>query len=279
MSSNDLGHSTMRGVWAHVLLGVPALVAIGVVYLAGPGSPLPALPSVARATPMGPPAAPALALNCPLVWIKGPARGQGFFLSQFEITNAQYIEFVRATGYDGSDHPSSKATEAFLAHVKDGVCPPELLDHPACNLNWHHAVAFCEWLAAESGVPVRLPTDAEWQWAASGREGRAYPWGDRWDPTRCNWGDNTGGDRFGLEDDWSASAPVGSFPTGATPEGVQDMAGNIWEWTTEGHLRGGPWCLDPGMMRCDRIGDEGVDQANDKFGFRILVERPAVLES
>lgn len=230
-------------------------------------------------TPRGTcPPSPGLALDIELVLIEGRDPDESCFFSRFEITNAQYLEFVHATGYDGSEHPSSKVTEPFLAQVVDGHCPPDQLDHPVSNLNWHHAVAFCEWLSAESGAVVRLPTDAEWEWAASGPEHRVYPWGDEWDPARCNWGDSSGGDRFGLWDGYRASAPVGSFPRGATPQGLEDMAGNIWEWTQEGHLRGGPWCLDPEMMRCDLVADEGVDQANDKFGFRILVE-PAPAEA
>lgn len=273
-----------------VLLVGPALVAVGVVALTD-GPVVLVAGAVASGEPGGraaggsgldagdgAPEAPRVGLEIDLVWIPGPARRwaglgrPGVFVSRFEITNAQYLEFVRATGYDGSEHPSSKSSEPFLGHVVDGSCPADQLDHPVCNLNWHHAVAFCAWLSERSGVVVRLPTDAEWMWIAAGADGRMYPWGDPWDPTLCNWGDNTGGDRFGLVDGVRESAAVGTFPAGATPEGVEDMAGNIWEWSAEGHLRGGPWCLGPEMMRCEVVADEGVDQANDKFGFRVVVE-------
>jgi formylglycine-generating enzyme required for sulfatase activity len=199
----------------------------------------------------------------------GPGAARPFHIGKYEITNAQYQAFIDATGYDGADHPSSKPTEQFLDYWVDGKHPAELRDYPVCRLNWHHAQAFCDWLSRKSGRVVRLPTDAEWEWAARGVEGRAYPWGDRWDPQRCNWGDG------GKIDGYRESAPVGSFPAGATPEGVCDLAGNIWEWTAEKHQRGGPWCLDGrDSVRSARIDREDPDRADDKFGFRIVVETP-----
>ena len=168
---------------------------------------------------------PAPASSLKLVRIPpGPAVPHAFLITAHEITNAQYEVFIDATDYDGSDSPSSKPTERFLDHWRDGDCPPELRDHPVCRINWRHAQAFCEWLSAASAARVRLPTDAEWEWAARGDAGRVYPWGDQWDPNRCNWGDD------GKIDGFVESAPVGSFPGGATPQGVFDMAGHIWEW-------------------------------------------------
>lgn len=258
-----------------LLIGGPTLVAVGLIASAGPMPPLPPPPP---ARPAPPPAPPDLGIDLELRWVPVGSPADGLFFGAFEVTNAQYLEFVDATGYDGSDHPSSKAAEPFLAHVVDGRCPDDLRTHPACNLNLHHARAFCDWLTERSGWVVRLPTDREWERAARGTEGRAYPWGNSWDPARCNWGDSTGGDHFGRWDGFGAAAPVGSFPTGATPEGLHDMAGNIWEWTAEGHLRGGPWCLGADMMRCEIVAREDVDQCNDKFGFRVVVEPPPRME-
>jgi formylglycine-generating enzyme required for sulfatase activity len=68
------------------------------------------------------------------------------------------------------------------------------------------------------------------------------------------------------------AAPVGSFANGATPEGVFDLAGNIWEWTAEGHLRGGPWCLGENVMASAVIAREDPERADDKSGFRVVVE-------
>ncbi|MCH8274464.1 MAG: SUMF1/EgtB/PvdO family nonheme iron enzyme [Armatimonadetes bacterium] len=190
----------------------------------------------------------------------------GFYIGKYEITNAQYKAFVDETGYDGSDHPSSKFTEPFLGHWVNGTYPDGQAKHPACYVNWHHAEAFCDWLSKKTGKVVRLPADDEWEFAARGEKGRIYPWGDDWQPAFCNWGDE------GKTDGYELSAPVGSFPSGATPEGVHDLAGNIWEWTAEKSLRGGPWCLDPDSMRAEWKAIEDTDRADDKFGFRIVME-------
>lgn len=198
-----------------------------------------------------------------LVAIAGHGSTTTFWIARTELTNAHYSAFVRATGYDGSDHPSSKPSEPFLAGWHDATPPADRLDHPVAYLNVRHARAFCDWASRTTGRRVQLPTDAMWGLAARGREGRTFPWGDAFELGRCNLG--------GDDDGFAGSAPVGSFPNGATPEGVQDLAGNIWEWTAEAHLRGGPWCMGPETVRSDRIAREDADRADDKFGFRIVV--------
>ncbi len=188
-----------------------------------------------------------------------------FRIGKFEVTKAQFRAFVLETGYDGAAFPSSKSSEPFLNEWNAGTFPKGQERYPVCNVNWHHAKAFCAWLAKKSGMPVRLPTDAEWTLAAAGASGRKYPWGNRWEAGRCNTGT--------AEDGFPEAAPVGSFPRGATPEGVQDMAGNIWEWTAEGHLRGGPWCMGPETVLCATIAHEDTERCDDKFGLRIVVGR------
>lgn len=200
-----------------------------------------------------------------LISISGHGAVNPFLIAKYELTKAQFRCFIRETGYDGSAFPSSKPSEPFLNEWHHGTYPKGQDLYPVCNLNWHHAKAFCEWLAKKSGRPVRLPTDAEWTLAAAGPTGRRYPWGNAWEAGRCNTG--TPADGF------AESAPVGSFPTGATPEGVHDMAGNIWEWTAEGHLRGGPWCMGPETVQCATIAHEDAERCDDKFGFRIVVGR------
>lgn len=196
-----------------------------------------------------------------------PGKTRGFLLGKYEVTNAQYAAFVRASGYDGADHPSSKPTEPFLAHWENGRPPPGLRDHPVAHVNWYHAVAFCRWASRVTGRRVRLPTHGEWTWAAAGGTGRAYPWGEGWDPRRANWGDR------GRVDGYAGAAAVGSFPAGATPTGVHDLAGNIWEWTAGKTLRGGPWCGPPAWLRVDFVARrEDPRRADDKFGFRVVVE-------
>lgn len=200
-----------------------------------------------------------------LVLIKGHGAVRDFRIGKTEVTMKQFEAFVKDTGYNGEDFPSSKGSEPFLMDWKAGKPPAGKGRHPVCYLNWHHAKAYCAWLARKSGLDVHLPTDAQWTLAAAGKEGRAYPWGNDWDPKRCNWGDE------GKVDGWVESAPVGSFPKGATPTGLLDMAGNIWEWSAEGHLRGGPWCMDKSTVLCSVIAREDTERCDDKFGFRIAV--------
>lgn len=93
---------------------------------------------------------------------------------------------------------------------------------PVDGLCWFEAQAYCRWLAAQTGLPLRLPSEVEWEAAARGPEGRRYPWGDRYDPLRCN----THGTHL------QRRSPVGVFPSGDTPEGIADMIGNVGEWTS-----------------------------------------------
>ncbi len=249
-------------------------VAVGCTGCAGPSVREPGGPGPRLAIGQG----PAMAL-ARIEAAQARGVGHAFLIGRFEVTQAQYAAFIRATGYDGSDHLSSKGSEPFLADWRDGRGPAGREDHPVCYVNLHHARAYCAWASRVTGRTVRLPTDAEWELAARGPEGRRYPWGDEWDPARCNWGDSMGGDRYGVVDGFEASSPVGWFGgpggggrSGATPQGVCDMAGNIWEWTAEGHLRGGPWCMGPETVRSDAIAREDTERCDDKFGLRVVVE-------
>lgn len=130
-------------------------------------------------------------------------------------------------------------------------------DQPVVGVSWFHARAYCLWLSLLSGEAYRLPTEEEWEWAAGGRreepgrvlEVKKYPWGDKPEPTPklANYNSNEG-----------ATTQVGRYPDGATPEGLYDMAGNIWEWQENWYdndkdvkaLRGGSWSNKPGDLRC-----------------------------
>lgn len=150
----------------------------------------------------------------------------------------------------------------FQAYVQDSGHQPRLLDFcelntsdttPVSYLNWYEVVRYCQWLTerlrAWEGTPeplatllqgegwvITLPSEAEWEKAARGVDGRLYPWGDDADPGRANYAETAIGE----------TSVVGRFPEGASPYGVADMAGNVWEWTRT------VWCTN----WLDKDGDE-----------------------
>jgi formylglycine-generating enzyme required for sulfatase activity len=142
-----------------------------------------------------------------------------FYIGKYPVTNAQYAAFVEATKREVPEH------------WKRGRIPSGKKPHPVVNVSWRDAVAFCGWLGQETGQGFRLPTEAEWEKAARGTDGRIYPWGDG-PPTAelCNFDGNV--------DD---TTPVGRYsPQGDSPCGCADMAGNVWEWT-QSLYRGYPY--------------------------------------
>ncbi len=126
-----------------------------------------------------------------------------FRIDRFEVTNAKYRECVAAG-------KCSEPTD--LRFFSD----PTFASHPVVYVTWYQARSFCEWHAR------RLPTEAEWEKAARGTDGRLYPWGDVLPADLLNAGDISNGTR-----------PVGSYPQGASPYGALDMAGNVWEWVED----------------------------------------------
>jgi formylglycine-generating enzyme required for sulfatase activity len=132
-----------------------------------------------------------------------------FYLARVPVTNAQYAAFVQSAGYPSPEH------------WPDGNPPPGKEEHPVVNASWYDALAYCRWLSQLSGRSYRLPSEAEWEKAARGEKGRLYPWGDAWDAGRCN------SKESGRDD----TTPGGAFPLGASPYGLLDMAGNVYQWT------------------------------------------------
>ncbi|MBI3270015.1 MAG: SUMF1/EgtB/PvdO family nonheme iron enzyme [Planctomycetes bacterium] len=140
-----------------------------------------------------------------------------FRIGRFPITNGQYHAFVVATGHRP---PEPEYSIGKHRAWKAGSPPGDRLTHPVTGVSWQDTVAYCHWLSDATGSAFRLPTEAEWEKAARGTDGRQYPWGYGW--------------RKGLANDKSslleATTPVGVFPAGASPYGCLDMAGNVWEW-------------------------------------------------
>ena len=159
-----------------------------------------------------------------------------FYIGKFPITNEQYAVFIKATGH------------RVPGHWEDGEIPAGKENHPVVCVSWHDAVAFCQWLSEATGQLFRLPTEAEWEKAARGPDGRIYPWGNEWDKTKLN--SDAGGSRD--------TTPVGSYsPGGDSPYGVADMAGNVWEWT-HGLCRPYPYLADDGREEPQARGSRAV---------------------
>jgi formylglycine-generating enzyme required for sulfatase activity len=136
-----------------------------------------------------------------------------YYLAQTPVTNGQYRAFVAATGHK----PEVSWKVAWLL-PRDRLTNEE--DHPA-RVEWSDALAFCRWLSKVTGKTYTLPSEAEWEKAARGTDGRIYPWGNQWDKTRCN----------SAEGGLNKTTSVRAYPHGASPYGVLDMAGNVREWT------------------------------------------------
>jgi len=132
-------------------------------------------------------------------------------ISKYPVTNAQYHRFVQAANYQSPRHWGGDAPAPWMAN------------HPVAYVNWYDAVAYCKWLSEETGKQFQLPSEVEWEKAARGIDDqREYPWGDEFDPRKANTAEERG--------DWQIT-PVGMYPLGASPYGVLDLSGNLWEWT------------------------------------------------
>jgi formylglycine-generating enzyme required for sulfatase activity len=147
-----------------------------------------------------------------------------FFIDRLPVTNSQFAGFLEAKGIRGTaaKHLYDSDDNDARIHVRTGKwqADPGFENHPVIETSWFGAVAYCDALGK------RLPTEAEWEKSARGTDGRKFPWGnDPPDPTRAHF--NAG---------WNDFRPVGSFPKGASPYGVLDLAGNGWEWVSSAYL-------------------------------------------
>ncbi len=142
----------------------------------------------------------------------GPERREvdldAFYIDRTPVTNAQFRRFVDATGYKPSD-----GSPRFLLHLR-GRTPSALDHHPVVHVSWRDAQAYAVWAGK------RLPTEAEWEKAARGTDGRRYPWGNH----------EPGAEHANFGGKGRGTTPVEQYPRGASPYGVLDLAGNTWEW-------------------------------------------------
>lgn len=159
-----------------------------------------------------------------------------YWIGRYPVTVAQFEAFVEATGYQttaekeggGTTWRGTEWVHVYGANWRHPYGPNSdvLLkaNHPVTLVSWDDAVAFCEWASQVTGRMVRLPTEAEWEKAARGTDGRIYPWGNRWpDPYLCNF-------NFNVKD----TTPVDLYsPLGDSPYGCADMSGNVAEWCAD----------------------------------------------
>ncbi len=193
-----------------------------------------------------------------------------FYIDRYPVTNAEYAKFVRDTG-----HPPPPHWEPY-----GGTYPPGKGNHPVAYVCWFDARDYATWAGK------RLPTEAEWEKAARGTDGRRYPWGDRFDSDYCNTD----------ESEYWDTTPVDAFsPFGDSPYGVADMAGNVWEWVADWYdrdyyqrsparnprgpetgrtkvLRGGAWDFGARQARCSARNHEYPGPRHGLIGFRCAAD-------
>ncbi len=203
-----------------------------------------------------------------------------FRLARYPVTWAQYLAFLDAAdGYCNQDW-----WEDLLRMEEPGRQLWSFANYPVINVSWYDALAYCRWLSVKLQLPIRLPTEWEWQWAAAGSMQREYPWGE-WNEQRANSYDAGIG----------RTVAVGLYPLGRSlfgeNVGVDDMAGNVWEWCLNEHavpencqlsrgeaprvVRGGSWRYDPDDARAS-VRDSYYPESRyyNYLGFRVLCESP-----
>jgi formylglycine-generating enzyme required for sulfatase activity len=206
-----------------------------------------------------------------------------YYIARYPVTAAQFRAFVEGSGHEPGDSDSLRGID----------------DHPVVWISWHEAQAYCDWLTerlrAWKGTPeplasllreenwqIMLPSEAQWEKAARGTEPRQFPWGDKQDSERANY------DATGI----GATNAVGCFPHGASPYEVEELNGNVWEWTRtqwqndyedyqpdlgvddRAVLRGGAFYTDGRFVRCAFRYHVGPHGRGNYFGFRVVCGVP-----
>jgi len=199
--------------------------------------------------------------------------------------NAQYRKFIDAGGYTNQVYWDARGWAKWNEPKYWDDSRYDGTDQPVVGISWYETQAYANWLSTETGLDFGLPTEAQWEKAARGTDGRIYPWGNKWDESKANgWGSN---------DDYRYTAPVGSYPKGASPYSIVGMSGNVREWTLDWYandyykktpsrnpqgpasgerrvLRGGSWLDNPNYFRTTfRVGFNPAHR-DIAVGFRLV---------
>lgn len=194
-----------------------------------------------------------------------------FAIDRTPVTQSRYAEFVEATGHrQPAIDSATYRRQGFLVHPyssvlpflwSDGSPPAGLGEHPVVLVSRDDAAAYCAWRGRVERRRIRLPTESEWEAACRGTESRTFPWGTEW--------------RDGLaQTDAGGTASVRAHPDGASPDGVLDLAGNVFEWTASAMPTGNPvlkscsWDDAPGTCRCAFRHGRPAETRHILIGFR-----------
>ena len=211
------------------------------------------------------------------------------------VTNFQFRPFVEGDGYTNRAYWDTdgwqwreQAKRTQPSYWCEATWNGNL--QPVVGVTWYEALAYTRWLSAQTGMTFQLPTEAMWEKAARGTAGRIYPWGNTWGAKRAN----------SRESDLGKTMPVGQYPSGASPYGALDMAGNVWEWTASNHrpypynptdgrenvpnviekrfptLRGGSWNVVSHFLRAARRNNRLPADYYHGVGFRLARLLPPV---